>query len=130
MSSDMIAEQLVGIYLNKAGRVNAQFTRQLRKVSTEIREKTLAIIAARKLPHYEFKPSKPTRRVQEQKFTITSVMIRELLAEVKEERANIADRLKILDGVDRYYLEKLRIMETNHSEEGGMLERLVEHCPS
>ena len=138
MSSDMNSEQLVGIYLNKAGKVNSQFTRQMRKVSEEVRNATIALIKLRGLPPYEFRthPRKPkTRKIirfvpeQAQKPVITSDMIQELLVEVRKERTSIADRLKTLDIVERYYLDKLRslgVCRVMHaaSNEDGLVEIL------
>lgn len=117
----MTAEQLVKIYINKAGKVNSQFTRQMHKASDEIREETIALIAAHGLPAYTMKPPKVKHpRVgviklktleQERKSVITFDMLHELLAEVRRERSSIADRLKTLDAVDRYYMERLRVMQ-------------------
>jgi hypothetical protein len=120
----MTAEKLVGMYINTVGRVNANFTRQIRKVSVEIREEVLALIKERGLPPYEFKPKAyipKTRRIKQvsfeqiQKPVITSGMIRELLAEVRKEQTDITERLRTLDIVDCYYTEKLRVMEADSS---------------
>jgi len=127
MSSSMNSEQLVAIYLNKAGKVNSQFTRQMRKVSEEVRNATIDLIKLRGLPEYTMKPPKTPKPPKtgvikmlpinqpEQPQKVTSAMIRELLEEVRKERAEIAERLKTLDIVDDYYIKKLTVLEAQEN---------------
>jgi hypothetical protein len=127
MSSDVTAEQLVTMYINKAGKVNAQFTRQIRKVSSEIREETMAMIISRGLPAYTEKPQRAQKTPKtgiiklapieqtEKPAKITTAMIHELLEEVRKERKEIAERLKTLDIVDDYYIKKLVVLEAQEN---------------
>ena len=127
MSNSMTAEKLVGMYMNGAGRVNAQFTRHIRKVSEEVRNATLALIKERGLKEYTLKPPKaqkppkigtiklvPMER-SEKPPKITAAMVRELLEEVRKERKEIAERLKTLDIVDDYYIKKLTVLEAQEN---------------
>jgi hypothetical protein len=123
----MTAEKLVGMYLNKAGKVNAQFTRQMRKVSEEIRNATIALIKERGMQPYVVKPPRTQKAPKagiiklapmeqpEKPAKITAAMVRELLDEVRKERKEISERLKTLDIVDSYYIKKLAILEAQEN---------------
>jgi hypothetical protein len=123
----MTAEQLVGMYLNKAGKVNAQFTRQIRKVPEAVRNAALVLIKERGLQSYVMKPPRTQKMPKtgviklvpmeqpKKPAKITAAMVHELLEEVRKERKEIAERLKTLDIVDGYYIKKLTILEAQEN---------------
>jgi hypothetical protein len=123
----MTAEKLIGMYLNKAGKVNAQFTRQMHKVSEEIRNATVALIKERGMRPYVVKPPRTQKTPKagviklvpmeqsEKHPKITAAMVRELLEEVRKEHKKVTERLQTLDIVDDYYVKKLAILEAQEN---------------
>lgn len=101
-------DELVAMYLNKAGRVNAQFTIHFDLASEATRHAVVAKINEKGL-----KPYQPPKR----KTIITKALtkigglslesIQAILLEVQKEREGIADRLKTLAIVEDYYRKKL-----------------------
>jgi hypothetical protein len=99
---------LLGIYLNKAGRVNAQFTRKFNKSPTEVQDGVLAKIKACNMkPYNPVVRKQATKVVMKTRAAPTIKMYMDVLEDVRRERAAIADRLETLNIVESYYTNKI-----------------------
>jgi hypothetical protein len=111
VSVDMSVDYLVSIYLNKAGKVNAQFTRRLKVATQEVRDATLAKIKELGLREYNPQTLKAKPITRQKHLVVTPELIKMVLKEVEEEiiaiEKAVAERRKILEIVRKYYLRKL-----------------------
>ncbi|MCK9557053.1 MAG: hypothetical protein M0R50_03300 [Candidatus Cloacimonetes bacterium] len=111
-TSDITVDYLMSIYLNKAGRVNAHFTRSLKVATQEVRDATLAKIKESGLREYDPQTLKAKPTITRQKhLVVTPELIKIVLKEVEEEiiaiEKAVVERRKTLDTVRKYYLKKL-----------------------
>ena len=105
MSQDVLSvDQLVKIYLDKSGKVSAQFGRLIHQATPETQSAVLAKIVENGMKPYNIKPRKP--KTTEARYSLKEAC-QTVLDRVRKEIAEAEEELRVLRIVQQYYTKKL-----------------------
>jgi hypothetical protein len=97
-------DQLISIYINKAGRVNSHFTVEFKKASDETKKAVLERIQLLGLKSYQTRPDKKREPSK-------IMLLRTLLKQVADDKEKARVWFETVKSAERYYRKQLEALE-------------------